>query len=84
MAETTSSHSHDLTQLSELGRLAEDDGATFLRSATGSWWERDKDDARSTGSRRWCRRRQTRRRHNRRDIARPILEVADIFRGHMA
>jgi hypothetical protein len=27
----------------ELERLAEADGATFLRSATGAWWARDKD-----------------------------------------
>jgi hypothetical protein len=27
----------------ELERLAEADGATFIRSATGAWWARDKD-----------------------------------------
>jgi hypothetical protein len=29
--------------LTELERLAEADGATFLRSATGAWWARDND-----------------------------------------
>jgi hypothetical protein len=29
--------------ISELVRLAEADGATFIRSATGAWWARDKD-----------------------------------------
>jgi hypothetical protein len=28
---------------SELERLAEEDGATFIRSATGAWYARDKD-----------------------------------------
>jgi hypothetical protein len=27
----------------ELERLAEEDGATFIRSATGAWWARDKE-----------------------------------------
>jgi hypothetical protein len=32
-----------MLEISELERLAEADGATFLRSATGAWWARDKD-----------------------------------------
>jgi hypothetical protein len=32
-----------VTDASELERLAEADGATLLRSATGAWWAKDKD-----------------------------------------
>jgi hypothetical protein len=32
-----------MTDATELERLAEADGATFIRSATGAWWVRDKD-----------------------------------------
>jgi hypothetical protein len=32
-----------MTNATELERLAEADGATFLRSATGAWWAKDKD-----------------------------------------
>src|SRR5712664_2906199 len=32
-----------MSDATELERLAEADGATFLRSATGAWWARDKD-----------------------------------------
>jgi hypothetical protein len=32
-----------MSDASELERLAEADGATFIRSATGAWWARDKD-----------------------------------------
>jgi hypothetical protein len=45
MAETTSSQSTDVTQLSELERLAEEDGALFTRSLTGSWSVCDADGA---------------------------------------
>jgi hypothetical protein len=32
-----------MSNASELERLAEADGAQFVRSATGAWWARDKD-----------------------------------------
>jgi hypothetical protein len=32
-----------MSDASELERLAEADGATFIRSANGAWWARDKD-----------------------------------------
>jgi hypothetical protein len=32
-----------MSDVSDLERLAEADGATFLRSATGAWWAKDKD-----------------------------------------
>jgi hypothetical protein len=32
-----------MTDATEVERLAEADGATFLRSATGAWWAKDKD-----------------------------------------
>jgi hypothetical protein len=32
-----------MSDASELERLAELDGATFIRSATGSWYARDRD-----------------------------------------
>jgi hypothetical protein len=32
-----------MTDAIELERLAEADGATFIRSATGAWWAKDKD-----------------------------------------
>jgi hypothetical protein len=32
-----------MSDATEIERLAEADGATFLRAATGAWWARDKD-----------------------------------------